>query len=112
MFLKATKYDTQKLSNTSNQVELKTCTITGKEKTALDMAKKYIHVNQHKIKANLKHATNEPVITIKEGKTNTYCHAVKIKGDSIVRYGEDGKPILGCGARVVIETHADIEIIK
>ena len=29
---------------------------------------KYIHVNQHKIKANLKHGTNEPVITVKEGK--------------------------------------------
>ena len=28
------------------------------------MAKKYIHVNQHKIRANKKHGTNEPVITI------------------------------------------------
>ena len=34
------------------------------------MAKKYIHVNQHKIRANKKHGTNEPVITIKEGRTN------------------------------------------
>ena len=35
------------------------------------MAKKYIHVNQHKIRSNLKHGTNEP-ITIKEGrKTHT-----------------------------------------
>ena len=24
------------------------------------MAKKYIHVNQHKIRSNLKHGTNEP----------------------------------------------------
>ena len=36
------------------------------------MTKKYIHVNQHKIRSNLKHGTNEPVITIKEGRTNTY----------------------------------------
>ena len=35
------------------------------------MAKKYIHVNQHKIRSNLKHGTNEPVITIKEGRNNT-----------------------------------------
>ena len=27
------------------------------------MTKKYIHVNQHKIRANKKHGTNEPVIT-------------------------------------------------
>jgi len=74
------------------------------------MAKKYIHVNQHKIRANKKHGTNEPVITIKEGKTNTYCHAVVILGESVVRYGGNEKPILSCGARVVIETNSDILI--
>jgi len=41
---------------------------------------KSIHVNQHKIRANKKHGTNEPVITIKEGSNNTYCHEVKILG--------------------------------
>mgnify|MGYP003635342093 CR=1 FL=1 len=76
------------------------------------MAKKYIHVNQHKIKANLKHGTNEPVITIKEGRTNTYCHEVKILGKSTVKYGGSGKPILSCGARVVIETEAPYVIIE
>ena len=44
------------------------------------MTKTYIHVNQHKIRANKKHGTNEPVITIKEGKKNTYCHSVEILG--------------------------------
>jgi hypothetical protein len=42
------------------------------------MTKKYIHVNQHKIRANKKNGTDEPVITVKEGKSNTYCHEVKI----------------------------------
>ena len=50
------------------------------------------------------------MITIKEGKTNTYCHEVKILGESTIRYGGNEKPILPCGARVVIETTADIEI--
>jgi hypothetical protein len=45
--------------------------------------KTYIHVNQHKIKANLKHGTDEPVITVKQGKKNTYCHSVQILGDSV-----------------------------
>ena len=44
--------------------------------------KKYIHVNQHVIRANKKHGKNDPVITIKQGSTNTYCHAVDIKGPS------------------------------
>ena len=76
------------------------------------MAKKYIHVNQHKIRANKKHGTNEPVITIKEGRVNTYCHEVKVMGECTIRYGGNDKPILPCGARVVIETTAPYEIIK
>ena len=74
------------------------------------MTKTYIHVNQHKIKANLKNKTNEPVITVKKGKTNTYCHAVEILGPSKIMYGGNEKPILSCGARVVIMTEADIKI--
>lgn len=74
--------------------------------------KKYIHVNQHKIRANKKHGTDEPVITIKEGRTNTYCHAVDIKGPSRVLYGGNDKPLLSCGARVVIETESEIEVVR
>ena len=74
------------------------------------MKKKYIHVNQHIIRSNKKNGTNDPVITIKEGKTNTYCHEVKILGESTLRYGGNDKPLLPCGARVVIETTAEIEI--
>ena len=76
------------------------------------MVKTYIHVNQHKIRSNKKHGTNEPVITIKRGSRNDYCHTVKILGDSTVRYGGNDKPILPCGARVVIETEAEVEIVE
>ena len=76
------------------------------------MAKKYIHVNQHKIRANKKHGTNEPVITIKEGRTNTYCHEVKVNGPSVIKYGGNDKPLLSCGARVVIQTDSEIDIIR
>ena len=76
------------------------------------MNKKFIHVNQHKIRSNIKNNTVDPVITIKEGKTNTYCSEVEILGPSKVVYGEEGKPILSCGARVVIETSSPIKIIR
>ena len=72
--------------------------------------KKYIHVNQHKIRANLKHGTTEPVITIKEGRKNTYCHEVEILGPSKVVYRPD-KP-LSCGARVWIETESEVNVIN
>jgi len=78
---------------------------------------KYIHVNQHNIKGNLKTRREgrdqdlQPVITIKEGQTNTYCNAVAILGPSKVIYGHN-KPLLPCGARVVIQTDADLQIIE
>jgi hypothetical protein len=74
--------------------------------------KTYIHVNQHKIRSNKKNGTSEAVITVKQGKKNTYCNEVKILGPAIVVYGGNDKPILSCGARVVISTESDIEIIK
>ena len=68
-----------------------------------------IHVNQHKIKANKKHGTNDPVITVKTSKSNTYGHEVKINGSSKVIYSPD-KP-LSCGAKVWIETEAEVVAI-
>ena len=72
--------------------------------------KKFIHVNQHIIRANKKNGTNDPMITIKQGSSNTYCHEVTILGESTLRYGGNDKPILPCGARVVIETEAEIQV--
>ena len=74
------------------------------------MPKKYIHVNQHRIRANKKNGTDDPVITIKEGRKNTYCNSVEILGASTIRYGGNDKPILSCGARVVIETESEVRI--
>ncbi len=67
-------------------------------------------MNQHKIRSNKKNNANEPVITVKEGRKNTYCHEVLINGPSRVHYGGNDKPLLNCGARVVIETEAEIEM--
>ena len=78
---------------------------------------KYIHVNQGNIRGNLKTKRTgreqelKPVITIKEGKTNVYCNAVAILGPAKVIYGHD-EPLLSCGARVVIETTSEVEIIE
>jgi len=75
-------------------------------------SKTYIHVNQHVIRSNKKHNENKPVITIKQGSKNTYCHEVAIKGESRIIYGGNNKPLLSCGARVVIETDSEIEVIR
>lgn len=66
-----------------------------------------IHVNQHNIKKNAKDNGDRPVITVKTYKSNIYCHAVKIHGPSEVIY--DGEHPLSCGARVWIETEAEVD---
>jgi hypothetical protein len=69
-----------------------------------------IHVNQHVIKANAKSGDNLPVLTVKQGRTNTYAHRVKIEGPSTVVYSPD-KP-LSCGAKVWIETQSTVTILE
>ena len=64
----------------------------------------------HKIRSNRKHNQNEPVLTIKEGRKNTYCHEVEILGPSKVIYGGNDKPLLSCCARVVVETESELRI--
>ena len=74
--------------------------------------KKQIHVNQHKIKANKKNGTCDPVITVKTYKSNTYAHEA-------ILYGQDGREAarviyrpdkpLPCGAQVWIEMKTEVE---
>ena len=81
------------------------------------MVKTFIHINQGNLKGNIKTRREGrdqellPVITIKSGNTNTYCNAVAVLGPSRVIYGH-GEAILPSGARVVIETEADVEVLE
>lgn len=74
--------------------------------------KTIIHVNRHKIKSNQKHGTDEPVLTVKTYKSNTYAHTAQIvcpccdKVAAEVIHSPE-KP-LKCGARVWIETQGEV----
>jgi hypothetical protein len=72
--------------------------------------KTIIHVNQHVIKKNVREGTNDPVLTVKTYKSNTYAHEVLVKGESRLVYSAD-KP-LSCGARVWLETEAEVEVVS
>ena len=67
-----------------------------------------VHVNQHVIRSNTKKGENNPCLTVKTSKSNTYGHAVQIDGPCRVVYSPD-KP-LSCGARVWIETTANVSV--
>jgi hypothetical protein len=75
--------------------------------------KTIIHVNQHKIKLNRKTGSNDPVLTVKTYKSNTYAHSVSIKdasGNEVAKvvYSPD-KP-LSCGATVWIESECKVVV--
>jgi hypothetical protein len=72
--------------------------------------KTIVHVNQHKILANLKSGERDPVLTVKTYKDNRYAHSVLINGPCRVVYSPD-KP-LSCGARVWIETDSNVEVTE
>ena len=68
-----------------------------------------IHVNQHNIRANTKGA-DLPVLTVKTYKENTKCNEVVVHGPSRVVYSPDDP--LSCGARVWVETEAEVEVVR
>jgi hypothetical protein len=68
--------------------------------------KTIIHVNQHVIKANAKSGANDPVLTVKTYKSNTYAHAVEISGPSRLIYKPNNP--LSCGAKVWLETDSEV----
>ena len=71
--------------------------------------KTIIHVNKQIIAANRKHGKDDPPLTVKTYKSNIKCHEVEILGPSYVVHSPN-KP-LKCGARVWIETEADVVCI-
>lgn len=73
--------------------------------------KKRIHINQHKIKSNKRNGSDDPVITVKTYKDNTYmsqANLVDEDGNVVAKiiYSPD-KP-LSCGATVWIETNLEV----
>lgn len=68
--------------------------------------KTVIHVNQHVIRSNRLTGANDPVLTVKTYKSNTYTHEVVINGPSRIVHSPDKQ--LSCGARVWIETDSEV----
>lgn len=70
---------------------------------------KIIHINRNIIQQNNKHGKDEPVCRVEEGKTVRYCMEVIINGPSRMIYNP--KKPRPCGAKLWIETDADVELI-
>lgn len=69
--------------------------------------KTFIHVNRNTMASNLKHGTDKPAISVRQGGSIEYVHDVVIDGPSRI-LSSGTEPLLSCGARVVIETDAPV----
>ena len=67
-----------------------------------------IHVNQHIIKSNATGAEPLPPLTVKDYRQNRKAWSVEVKGPSRVVYNPDHP--LSCGAKVWIETEAEVVV--
>lgn len=85
----------------------------GTWKTKQKPVQTVVHVNRNKIRANKNKSKQhrEPVLSIKQGRHNTYASQVEIPGPCRIVYQPD-KP-LACGAQVWIETWCpELHLIK
>ena len=73
----------------------------------------YTHINRNVIDSNRKNGANEPPIKFQRGRYGkpTYCHSVELPAGSRLVYSSDGT-LLPCGARLVIESETEPEILK
>jgi hypothetical protein len=73
--------------------------------------KTILHVNQHNIKFNAKHGNLKPVVTVKQGKKNTYTNEATIldqNGKPVARIVYSPNKPLSCGARVWVEAFHEV----
>lgn len=74
---------------------------------------KRIHVNKHKIAANLKGKEHQPALAVRVGKEVLYGNEIYIDGPSrLVDAEQCGMRPLSCGARVYIETKAKVTVTE
>ena len=70
--------------------------------------KRFIHINRHVIQYNAKNGTDFPVCRVQEGNKSKYGKSVDIHGKSSMVYKPNDP--LKCGAKLWIETDADVTI--
>lgn len=61
----------------------------------------FIHVRQDRLRDNRKYGTDNPVVTIRSGNRQIYCHEATIEGICKIIYQQD-RP-LSCGATLWLE---------
>ena len=72
----------------------------------------YTHINRNIIDSNRKHGKNDAPIRYQKGKYGepTYAHRVRLPAGATIIY--DGSALLPCGARLIIESEEEPEVVS
>lgn len=74
----------------------------------------YVSINGNVIRGNARHGTDDPPIRIARSPSDAkprYAREIAIQGPSRLVYSPD-KPIMRCGARLVLEVEGAVEIVR
>jgi len=73
----------------------------------------YTHVNRGVIDSNRKHGRDDPPVTFRKGRRGkaTYAHEVELPSGSRMIYSAH-KPLLPCGARLVVVSDMQPRVIR
>lgn len=73
----------------------------------------YVHISQTRLRANLRNQTDEPVIRMQRGRYGQPEYAKRLKfSKGVILQAPYGKPLLPCGARLVIECDEKPEVLE
>lgn len=73
----------------------------------------YISINKQVVAQNSRRGQVRPPIAVRTSKSGpaVYCHRLRIDGPSALYY-TPGRPILKCGARLVLVTESEVYVEK
>jgi hypothetical protein len=76
--------------------------------------KTIVHVNQTVIRQNVRDGADNPCITVKNSKSNTYTKHVEILDDNgkvVASVIQSMNKPLSCGARIWVESYGDVRFV-
>lgn len=74
----------------------------------------FIHINKNTHASNKKHDADEPAIRYQNGRFGkvVYAHRVRFKNGEVIQARPGDPPLLPCGARIVIATEEEPEVVE
>lgn len=74
----------------------------------------YVHINKPRHQGNKAQGTDAPVVRYQKGRYGkpVYAHRIRFQSGEVIQARPGDPPLLPCGARIVIVTEEEPEVIE